>query len=122
MQQKYNLKKFKIEDFQRGRGRPGKDRIKIYILLTWHDGGAHLLAAPGQGERDQCAVEQRLGQVRVQVRHGRCKRRDVVRQPMVGVFDATVHVADPIVSLVLEVQTVCVVDQSRSKCEQQIHC
>lgn len=50
-----------------------------YNQLTWNNGGTHLLAAPGQGERDQRAVEQRLGQVRVQVRHGRCERRDVVR-------------------------------------------
>jgi len=50
-----------------------------YNQLTWNNGGTHLLAAPGQGERDQRAVKQRLGQVRVQVRHGRCERRDVVR-------------------------------------------
>jgi len=38
-----------------------------------------LLAAPGQGERDQRTVKQRLGQVRVQVSHGRRERCDVVR-------------------------------------------
>lgn len=31
--------------------------------LTWHNGSSHLLTAPGQGERDQSAVEQRFGQV-----------------------------------------------------------
>jgi len=79
------------------------------LTFTWHDGGAHLLAAPGQGERDQRAVEQRLSQVRIQVRHGRRECRDVVRQPMVGIFYPAVHVAHPIVSLVLEIQAVSVV-------------
>lgn len=82
--------------------------------LTWNNGGAHLLATPGQGERNQSAIEQRFGQMRVQVSHGRRKSRDVVRQPMIGVFDPAVHVADPIVSLILEVQTVRVVHQPRS--------
>jgi len=57
----------------------GGEGVGVYSRLTWNDGGAHLLAAPGQGERDQSAVEQRLGQVRVQVRHGRRERSDVVR-------------------------------------------
>lgn len=88
--------------------------------ITWYDGSAHLFTAPGQGERDQRTVEQRLGQVRIQVSHGRRERRDVVRQPVVGVFDPTVHVAHPIVSLVLEVQTVRVVNQSRSIEQKQV--
>lgn len=78
-----------------------------------------MLAAPGQGERDQRAVEQRLGQMRVQVRHGRRERRDVVRQPVVGVLDPAVHVAHSVVSLVLEVQPVRVVHQPGPVNEQK---
>lgn len=86
--------------------------IIIISHLTWHNSSTHLLAASGQGERDQRAIEQRFGQVRVQVRHGRRERRNIVRQPMVGIFDPTVHVAHPIIRLVLEVQAICVINQS----------
>lgn len=74
-----------------------------------------MFAAPGQSKSDQRTIEQRLGQMRVQMGHGGCKRSDVVRQPVVGVFDPTVHVTNPVVSLVLKVQTIRMVDQPRSE-------
>lgn len=81
-----------------------------------NDVGAHAPTGLSQGQPDERAVEQRLGEVRVQVRHRGREGRDVVRQPVVRVLDAPVQVGHAVVGLVGEVLGVGVVHQPSSEC------
>ena len=68
---------------------------------TLHHVGAHLVRGARQGNGHQRAVEQRLGDVRVEVRHRAGERAYVVCQTVVGVLHAPVQVGHAVVCLVL---------------------
>lgn len=87
--------------------------------LTWDDGSSHLLTGTHESDADHGTVEQRLGDVRVEVSDRRGEGGDVLSEQVVGVLYATVQVTNSVIRLVAEVHRVRVVHQPRSERHKQ---
>lgn len=81
--------------------------------VTWYDSRPHLPAGPGEREADEGTVEERLGEVWVEMSKGCRECCYVVRQKVVGIFYPRIQIAHPVVGLIPHVQLVRMVHQPR---------